>query len=201
MEETALRIAREEDAARLREIYAYYVERTAITFEWTLPGLDEFAGRMRRTMQRYPYLVAERGDCVEGFAYAGPFVGREAYAWSAETTIYLDPEMRHRGVGKQLYLALEGLLAQMGVLNLNACIGYPKEEDQYLTRNSAQFHQHLGYRMVGTFHDSGYKFGRWYDMVWMEKHIGLHPTDPAPVMAFHGLSPSVVERILACGSR
>ena len=58
----------------------------------------------------------------------------------------------------------------MGILNLYACIGYPQVEDEYLTKNSAEFHAHLGFELVGTFHNCGYKFDRWYDMVWMEKN-------------------------------
>lgn len=57
---------------------------------------------------------------------------------------------------------------------MEACIGYPQEDDEYLTKNSAQFHEHLGYRMVGEFKKCGYKFQRWYNMVWMEKIIGIH---------------------------
>ena len=60
---------------------------------------------------------------------------------------------------------------------MNACIAYPAQEDEYLTRNSVEFHAHLGYRMVGQFHQCGYKFHRWYDMVWMEKLIGEHTAD------------------------
>ena len=68
----------------------------------------------------------------------------------------------------------------MGILNLYACIGYPQVEDEYLTKNSAEFHAHLGFELVGTFHNCGYKFDRWYDMVWMEKIIGEpHAGQPA----------------------
>ena len=79
-----------------------------------------------------------------------------------------------RGLGKKLYFALEEALKEMGILNLYACIGYPIEEDQYLTKNSAEFHEHLGYTTVGRFHKCGYKFNCWYDMIWMEKIIGSH---------------------------
>lgn len=174
-----------EDAERLVEIYRYYVEKTVITFEWTVPSVEEFRNRMRQTMKRYPYIVALQDGVIVGYAYAGPFVGRKAYDWSVETTIYLDPAIRHQGVGGKLYHVLEEILQQMNILNLNACIGYPKEDDEYLTKNSAQFHAHLGYRMVGEFHDCGYKFGRWYDMVWMEKMIGTHPSEPAPVRNYN----------------
>lgn len=57
---------------------------------------------------------------------------------------------------------------------MEACIGYPQEDDEYLTKNSAQFHEHLGYRRIGELKKCGYKFQRWYNMVWMEKIIGIH---------------------------
>ena len=78
------------------------------------------------------------------------------------------------------------------ITNLNACIGFPDAEDEHLTKNSAQFHAHLGYRMVGTFHKCGYKFGRWYDMVWMEKMIAPHDPIPAPLVPFPDLAPEVL---------
>ena len=69
-------------------------------------------------------------------------------------------------------------MKEQGFLNMNACIAYAPKEDEYLTNNSVEFHAHLGYRMVGQFYQCGYKFGRWYDMVWMEKLIGEHGANP-----------------------
>ena len=158
--------------------------RALYTFEYDVPSLEEFEGRMRRTMQKYPYLVIERDGRVEGYAYAGPFVGRAAYDWACELTIYLDHDARKHGMGRALYEALADRLQAMGILNLYACIGYPQAEDEYLTRNSARFHEHLGFALVGTFHNCGYKFGRWYDMVWMEKIIGEHRPDQPPVQPY-----------------
>ena len=181
MSEVTVRGARPEDAARLLEIYAYYVRETAITFEYDVPTLEEFRGRMRGTARRYPYLVIEEDGRALGYAYAGAFVGRAAYDWSCETTIYIDPAARRRGLGGRLYGALEARLREMGILNLYACIGYPEAEDAYLTRNSAEFHAHLGFTTVGEFRKCGYKFGRWYGMIWMEKILGPHAANPAPV--------------------
>lgn len=172
MEREMVRKANLEDAARLLEIYAYYVEHTAISFEYEVPTLQEFQDRMKTTMEKYPYLVIEMDGVVRGYAYAGPFVGRDAYRWSCETTIYLAPHVRKRGLGKILYGALEEQLREMGIRNLYACIGYPEEEDEYLTRNSAEFHAHLGFSVAGRFQNCGYKFGQWYHMIWMEKIIG-----------------------------
>ena len=92
MDDTALRIrtARLSDAPALLKIYAPYVEKTAITFECTVPDIEEFAARMRATLRRYPYLVAERGDEIVGYAYAHRLQERAAYQWGAELSVYLD---------------------------------------------------------------------------------------------------------------
>ncbi len=129
---------------------------------------------MRKIISRYPYLVVCRNEKVMGYAYAHAFVGRAAYDRSVELTIYLDHEVRKCGMGRLLYETLEKRLKAMGKLNLYACIGYPEVEDEYLTRNSAQFHEHLGFTLAGRFRECGCKFNRWYDMVWMEKIIGEH---------------------------
>ena len=78
------------------------------------------------------------------------------------------------GIGGKLHAALEEELKNRGFLNTYACIAYPEQEDEYLNKNSVEFHSHLGYRLVGEFYKCGYKFNRWYNMVWMEKLIGEH---------------------------
>ena len=173
------------DAPRLLEIYAYYVENTAITFEYETPAEEEFRQRMAKTMERYPYLVIERDGEIEGYAYAGPFYGRAAYDWCAELTIYLDHKVRQSGLGGQLYRALAQTLQEMGILNLYACIAVPVVDDAYLTGNSAAFHAHLGFRKVGLFQKCGYKFQRWYHMIWMEKLIGEHEEVQDPITPYH----------------
>lgn len=167
-----------DDAERLVEIYAPYVEDTAITFEYEVPSVQEFERRIESTLERYPYLVAELSGQIVGYAYVGPFHDRPAYDWSVETSIYVDRNIRHMGIGGILHKALEEELKEMGFLNMNACIAYIEQADEHLDDNSVRFHEHLGYRMVGQFRKCGYKFGRWYDMVWMEKIIGEHGTDP-----------------------
>ena len=179
--EIKIRPATEADAAEILNIYAPYITDTAITFEYDVPTLEEFTGRIRHTLEKYPYLVAVRDSEIIGYAYAGAFYGRAAYDWSAETTIYVKKGCRHSGVGKLLYQALETALKAQNIINLYACIGYPEVEDEYLTKNSAQFHAHLGYRMVGEFYHCGYKFDRWYNMVWMEKLLDPEVKHPKPI--------------------
>ena len=113
-----VRDAKLEDAERILDIYAYYVENTAITFEYVVPTLMDFQKRMEMTMKRYPYLVIEKDGAIQGYAYAGAFVGRAAYDWSCELTVYLDHTAQKCGLGRKIYEALENRLSEMGILNL-----------------------------------------------------------------------------------
>lgn len=175
-----IRTATLSDAQALLNIYSPYVEHTAITFEYDVPSVEEFASRIKNTLQKYPYLVAEKNGRLLGYAYASPFHERPAYDWAVETSIYVDQNIKHQGIGRRLHDALEDALRNQGILNMNACIAYPPEEDEYLDKNSVEFHTHMGYRLVGEFYKCGYKFHRWYNMVWMEKLIGNHLSDQKP---------------------
>ncbi|MEY8336511.1 N-acetyltransferase family protein [Lachnospiraceae bacterium 62-35] len=193
-EDVIIRTAALEDAEEILEIYAPYVRKTAITFEYEVPNIEEFRTRMNHTLKQYPYLVAEGGGEILGYAYTGAFIGRAAYDWSAEVTIYVKGNRKKQGIGRRLYQTLEDISKAQNILNLNACIGYPETEDEYLTKNSVQFHEHLGYRKVGEFYKCGYKFGRWYNMVWMEKMLGSHNRNPDPVIYFPDLKKDVLHR-------
>lgn len=182
-----IRIAKTEDAAELRNIYAPYVENTAITFEYQVPTEAEFASRIENTLKHYPYLVAEQDGEILGYAYASPFKERAAYDWAVETSIYVKMDAKRKGIGKSLYRKLEEILSQQNILNVNACIAAPEINDEYLTDDSIHFHEKMGYRMVGRFHKVGYKFHCWYDMVWMEKHIGEHFDNQPNVVKFSEL--------------
>lgn len=184
MEGSKIRVAQMQDAKALLDIYAYYVENTAITFEYVVPTIQEFEQRMQYILSKYPYIIAERNGEIIGYACAGTFKQRAAYDWAVETTVYVRAGRQKNGVGRELYETLEKLLALQNIQNLNACIAYLDIEDQYLTHNSVRFHEHMGYRLVGEFYQCGYKGGRWYNMVWMEKHIGRHEDVPPAVRRF-----------------
>lgn len=186
--EITLRIAKPQDAAAILSIYEYYVKNTSITFEWVVPSLDEFTARITNTLKKYPYVVAEQNEKIIGYAYASPFKSRAAYDWAIETSIYVHKDFCRNGIGKMLLLKLEELLASQNILNVNACIAYPEIEDEYLTKNSVRFHEKMGYRLVGEFHKCGYKFDRWYNMVWMEKMIGNHISNQPKVIPFPELN-------------
>jgi len=194
MKSSRIRVATKQDAEELLKIYAPYVENTAITFEHTVPTVQEFAQRIHHVLEKYPYLIAEREGKIVGYTYAGTFKERAAYDWAVETTVYVREDQKKTGIGRELYEALEKLLALQNIQNLNACIAYLEVEDQYLTHNSVQFHEHLGYRLVGEFYKCGYKSGRWYNMVWMEKHIGEHEEIPQAVKRFDEVRERAAEK-------
>lgn len=187
-----IRVARESDAAALRDIYAPYVERTAVSFEYEAPDVATFLERIRRVQERYPYLVAESDGALLGYAYAGSFHTREAYSWSAEASIYLRMDCRRMGIGSALYRALEAALRAMGVRRLYASIAVPDEPDEHLTLDSVRFHTAMGYHTVGEFHHCGWKFGRWYSTVWMEKVLASDDSAPSPLKSFRELDADTI---------
>ena len=187
-----IRVARESDAAQLQAIYAPYVERTAVSFEYEVPDVATFAGRIRRVQERYPYLVAESDRELLGYAYAGSFHTREAYSWSAEASIYLRMDCRRMGIGSALYRALESALRAMGVRRLYASIAVPDDPDEHLTLDSVRFHTAMGFRTVGEFHHCGWKFNRWYSTVWMEKVLASDTSAPSPLKPFRELDADAI---------
>lgn len=184
MSDIKIRTVTENDAEQLLEIYAPYVEKTAITFEYEVPSVEEFKSRIKRTLKKYLYFAAESDGKIVGYAYAGEFKERAAYDWAVETYIYIKEDLKGAGIEKKLYSALKKALREQNILNLNACIAYTESDDEYLNGNSHGFHKHLGYRLVGRFTKCGFKFGKWYDMIWMEKHIGEHTGNPKKVKWF-----------------
>lgn len=179
------RLASIDDAQTLLDIYAYYVENTAISFEFTVPTLEDFSNRIRSTLVNYPYYVAEVDGKIAGYIYASRLSARAAYDWVAETSIYIDKDYHRLGIGKLLYEKLEKTLAAQNITNVYARVASPVDEaDPYLTKNSEHFHEAIGYKKVGILKECGCKFGRWYDLVHMEKMIASHKSPPQPFIPF-----------------
>lgn len=188
-----IRTVNENDAQELLNIYSPYVNNTAITFEYDVPSIVEFKKRINMTLNKYPYIAIIKEDKIVGYAYASMFHEREAYSHCVETSIYIKNEFRGQGFGKAIYLALEDILKKQNVFNLNACIAYAPTEDEYLTNDSEKFHKHLGYKTVGRFTRCGYKFNRWYDMIWMEKLIDFDTNNVEPFIPFSELEHKLMQ--------
>ena len=185
-----IRLAAVEDAEAILSIYAPYVRDTAITFEYDVPGLEEFRSRIGETLKNYPYLVATEKGSVVGYAYAGSLRKRAAYQHIAEMSIYVDTQYRRRGIGEKLYLELEKRLARQNVFSVYAGVTVSdRADDVYVTDDSIHFHERMGYTKVGEYPLCGYKFGQWYSVAWFEKALGSRPEKPEPFIPFSAAGP------------
>ena len=161
-----IRIAVEADVPAILEIYAPYVTGTTINFEYEVPTKTEFLNRFRTITRDYPWLVWEENGEILGYAYACRPFERAAYSWCAEPSIYLKSAAQGRGIGRRLYLALEELLKLQGCRVLLALITGENT-------GSVAFHEKLGYSVCGQIHRCGWKFDRWLNVFWMEKHLNI----------------------------
>ena len=164
----SVRAATAEDAAAVATIYAPQVRDGYATFELDPPDATEFARRMS-SRPRLPWLVAEQGGAVVGFAYASRFKERPAYRWTAEVTVYLAPAARGHGVGRALYDELLPAVASLGYLTACAGIALPNDA-------SVGLHQAFGFTPVGVYRDVGFKLGQWRDVGWYQRRL----RDPLP---------------------
>ena len=163
-----VRLAKVEDVPQILAIYAPYVENTAISFEYTVPTMEEFTERFQNITAQYPYLVWEEDGQVLGYAYGSAPFERKAFSWCAESSIYLRQDQRGKGIGKKLQLALEALLQMQGYQILYALV---------TTDNPASiaFHKALGFSFLAEFPGCGWKLDAWHGLVWLEKR--LNPAD------------------------
>jgi len=170
-----IRIATMDDAESIREIYAHYVMNTAVSFEYEIPSIEDMQNRICNTLVNYPYLVALKNNEIIGYAYANSFHSREAYKHSAELSVYVKQDCRAMGIGSNLYRELENSLIKQNVYMVHACIASPDGKDEHLTDDSEKFHSKMGFEIVGKHKKCGYKFGKWYSIIWMDKVIQERP--------------------------
>ncbi|TFZ04296.1 GNAT family N-acetyltransferase [Ramlibacter rhizophilus] len=164
---STIRPSREEDLTAITAIYAHHVLHGTGTFETTPPTEAEMAARRQDVLGKsLPYLVVEDEGQVLGFAYCQWFKPRPAYRYSAEDSIYMHPDARGRGLGRQLLAQLVAHAEDAGLRKLIAVIGDSGNA------GSIGVHRALGFSDVGTVRACGWKFGRWLDIVMMERSLG-----------------------------
>jgi len=172
-----LRLANINDTEGILNVYKPYVENTTITFEYDVPSLEEFKNRILTISKNFPYIVCEVDDTIVGYAYASKYHGRSAFAWTVELSIYVNENYHNHKISHKLYSSLLDILKIQGVYNAYSCITIPNEK-------SKKFHERFGFNLVGTFSNSGYKFGKWIDVMWMEKNLidyNLPPKEITPI--------------------
>ena len=167
-----IRLATIADAAGMLAVYKPYVETTSVTFEYEVPSLEEYTGRVHAVIPGYPWLVCECEGKIIGYVYGHKHRDRTAYQWSPESTIYLAQEFHGKGIARVLYEAVFAILRLQGFINVYAGV---------LSTNagSNKLHRATGFKEIGLFKDIGYKLGEWHSNIWYELAIGEHVLEPA----------------------
>ena len=152
-----IREATVNDGNELSEIYKYYVDNFPYSFEYVAPSSEEFSKRIMLISGKFPFLICEEGGEILGFAYAHQFKERTAYQWVCETSIYTKNGCVQKGIGTMLYAKLMPILKKQGYVKVYAVLGCPNE-------GSEIFHEKMGFSLVATLPDIGYKHGAWHDI-------------------------------------
>lgn len=166
MSKVQIRHAERRDLPRLTEIYNYYVLNTPVTFDvepYTVERRQAWLGQFA-SAGRYRLLVAESDAGVLGYAGTTPFRPKAAYETTVETTIYCAPDVVGKGIGKRLYAALFEALRGEDIHRFVAGYALPNPA-------TAAIHEHFGFKIVGVFSENGRKFGKYWDVCWVERSV------------------------------
>ena len=150
------------DARAIQAIYAPFVSSTAISFEEMAPGVAEIERRISAIATHYPYLVAELGGQVVGYAYACEHRTRAAYRTSIDVSVYVERRAQRRGVARGLYAHLLPAAASLGYHAAFAGIALPNDA-------SVALHKAMGFEPVGVYREVGRKFNAWHDVGWWQR--------------------------------
>ncbi len=168
-----IRLVTADNAAEVSAIYAPAVNGSIISFETEPPTKDEMRRRIVTTLERFPWLVLERGGRVSGYAYAAEHHSRAAYQWCVDVSAYVHEDEQRAGVGRALYRSLVSILVMQGFYNAYAGIALPNPA-------SVGLHESFGFRPVGVYSEAGYKLGAWHDVGWWQLALREREVDPDP---------------------
>ena len=187
-----LQLIKEEDIAEVLEIYAPYVQNTAISLECDVPSLECFSDRVHHYTEQYPWIVAKDHGKIVGYAYASLYRSREAYQWCCELSVYLRPEAQGMDLGRTLYSALMDLLTLQGYYTVYGVITLPNEA-------SLALHNRLGFSMDGIQENCGFKLGSWHNTAIMSKFLRDFEPPISEPKSIHELPNVIINAILSKG--
>jgi len=171
------------DAQSCLEIYAPVVLNSHSSFETRVPDAETYSRRIAGIMRDFPWLVCESGAKVVGYAYASRYRERVAYQWSVEVSAYVADGYRRAGVARSLYGPLLDTLRRQGFRNAYAVIAQPNAP-------SVAFHESMGFRYLCTYHEVGFKMGRWYDVGWWWLRLNDSTETPSAPIPYSRLHPA-----------
>ena len=167
----SIHLAEQKHYNAIFQIYKPFVTDTIISFETLVPPKEEFNQRIDDTLVDLPWLVCLLENEVIGYAYASKYRKREAYKWSAEVSVYIDPSYRRRNIATGLYTSLFSILELQNYKNLLAGISLPNEVSVF-------FHESMEFKKIAEYEKIGYKFGKWHSVGWWQKSIGQKISAP-----------------------
>ena len=176
-----VRPAQEADMAAVCELVNHYIEHTSTNFRTEPRTTTQWIQELADNASHYPWLVADVAGTIAGLAYATSWKTRPAYAWTAETTIYIDTGYVGRGVGSTLYRELLETLQRQGFHSAIATITLPND-------HSLTLHKSMGYLPVGTIANAGFKRGQWHDVTLWQRELSRAVAPPLPVTPFNELT-------------
>lgn len=187
-----IRLARPGDGEAAAEIYGPIVRETAISFELVPPTAADMAARIATANRNHVWLVAEDAGSVAGYVYAGKHRDPGAYAWSANTSVYLRDDARGKGLGRMLYAALFKILKAQNYRMAFAGIALPNAA-------SVGLHESIGFKALGVYSQVGFKFGRWHDVGWWQLPLveGIHPPLPTIPLSELGEVQALIDSAMA----
>jgi phosphinothricin acetyltransferase len=194
MDTLKIRMATQEDAKEILDIYEPYILNTVITFETERIPLEEFKERMQTIMSKFPWLVCTLEDKVVGYAYCSPHLTRAAYAWDCQYSVYVSKEYHRKGIASKLSEALFRLVKAQGYYNIYSLICVPNI-------NSVELHKKLGFMEIGTYEHTAYKFGAWRDVLIMGKALREADCEPTPIITMEQLDKKVMEEAILVNSK
>lgn len=169
---SSIRLATENDAGAILDIYAPIIRDTVTSFEYEVPTKANIRGRIAKVLADLPWLVCEHDGQVSGYAYAGKHRERTAYQWSTDVSVYIHADFRRQGIGRALYTALFDILRLQGYFNAYAGVTLPNP-------GSVGLHESFGFEPVGIYQKVGFKKGGWHDVGWWQLELQPRSTNPA----------------------
>lgn len=176
------------DTKAILDIYAQYID-TTITFEYDLPSVSDFDGRIKEFSKDYPYIVAILDNKIVGYAYAHKHKERAAYQWNVEFSIYLDKQIVTKGIGTKMYDILFDIVKLQGIKNVYALVTNPNIP-------SEKFHYKMGFELLALHKNDGFKNGQWKDVMEFRKNIAAYEDNPAPIKYINQLDKDILLKIL-----
>lgn len=181
-----IRLATTSDASEIIEIYRPFVENTTVSFEADVPDASEMASRISKYLKKHCWLVYESKGKVVGYAYSSPHRDRDAYQWTLETSVYLSPDFRRKGIAEKLYKLILEISKRQGYFSALAGIGQPNPA-------SVRFHEKMGFERMAVYTNVGYKLGNWVTNHWFERPLQEEWKTPGKILPMQEVDLSDLE--------